>query len=130
VPFGLWLCLGTDGQLGMTALPEKHAGDWDACIARAESDLIPATSQQINDAILAISAMPSNSGNTVDLKATMALYHIGFEDLPNDLLVEGVKAAIKASTRWRPMPGFVLQFVEEELAQRRLRLGRLVRSKP
>ena len=109
----------------MTELPADLRSRIAHCIERAKVDLVPASADEIDMAVFALSAMPSQDAQGAALDAVEAMYRIGFDDLPIDLLNEGIRQAIKNSPRYRPVPGFVREFIRPELEARRRRLARL-----
>lgn len=128
VRVSLWECLGDDDPtFAITALPQKDMGDFEACLARARHELVPASADQIDQAIVLLSGLQISQKQGVSATALEAAYHVGLDDVPADLLALAVRNALKNST-FRPMPAELRKFVQAEMATRERRLRRLEAS--
>lgn len=131
----IWSYLGsTDGPVLLSpAEIETFADQLDAAIAQAKRELAPATATTINQAVAMIAQLPAAPSDEAGGKLLKRLYEIALEDVPDDVIIAAVKAAVRDTTPskqrrnigFRPTPNELRAYALDELTRRQQRLRRL-----
>lgn len=90
----------------------------------AEAQARPADRSEIGKAVAILSGLPARAQSADEAKASMAIYLLGLDDVPADLLAKAVKQAARECT-FRPAPAELRALIADDLAERSRRLARL-----
>lgn len=121
-----WVAAGTMPSAGWasTLADCRERLDLAQLLALAEAENEPARLELLLQWGTLLGGLPSQKGAGLEAKAALAIFRMGLEDVPADLLEKAVRTAAKTCT-FRPSPAELRALIADDLTERRRRLARL-----
>ncbi len=120
-----WVSLGSPRDpLWRHYLAAAENADLGSMLQLAEQQARPAPQSEISKVVAILAGLPSRAQSADEVKASMAIYLLGLEDVPGELLALAVKRAAVSCT-FRPTPAELRALIADEISERTCRVVRL-----